>query len=99
MRELNPEKVIRSFFDGEDRLKAIPVKPAKLAIVLDRLAQAFEPERRYPEQEVNEVLLRFHEDYCTLRRFLVDSRRMHRAEGQYWRANAAILTPSETTGV
>ena len=99
MRELSPEKVIRSFFDAQGRLKSIPVKPGKRAIVLDRLAQAFEPERRYPEKEVNEVLLRFHEDYCTLRRFLVDSRLLHRAEGQYWRVNTAILTPSETTGV
>ena len=99
MRELNPDKVIRSFSDGEGRLKSIPVKPAKLAIVLDRLAQEFEPDRRYSEKAVNEILLRFHEDFCTLRRYLVDTRRMHRAEGQYWRANTAILTPSVTTGV
>ena len=38
----------------------VPSKHAKLLVVLDRLAQEFEPGRTYPESEVNEVLNRFH---------------------------------------
>ncbi|HYF77984.1 MAG TPA: DUF2087 domain-containing protein [Symbiobacteriaceae bacterium] len=85
MRTLDPEKVVRNFLDTEGRLKQIPVKQAKLQIVLAHLAEQFEPNRRYPESEVNEVLKRFHEDFCTLRRNLVDYRLLDRANGEYWR--------------
>jgi hypothetical protein len=85
MRTLDPEKVVRNFLDAEGRLKQIPVKQAKLQIVLAHLAAQFEPGRRYRESEVNEVLKRFHEDFCTLRRNLVDYRHLDRANGEYWR--------------
>jgi hypothetical protein len=84
MKELDPTKVLHSFFGPDGRLKQMPVKPAKLAIVLARLAEEFEPGRRYPEKAVNETLLRFHEDFCTLRRSLVDSHLLARAGGEYW---------------
>lgn len=89
MRPLDPDKVIRSFFGPDGRLKQMPVKQAKLQIVLAHLAENFEPGRRYPEKAVNEVLLQFHPDFCTLRRYLVDSRLLARAEGQYWRTESA----------
>lgn len=88
MRTLDSEKVIRNFITPEGRLKQIPVKQPKLKIVLAHLAEQFEPGRRYPEAEVNEVLKRFHEDFCTLRRNLVDYRLLERAGGEYWRVQA-----------
>ena len=36
------------------------------------MAQAFEPGRRYPERVVNEILKPLFDDYCALRRYLVD---------------------------
>ena len=85
MRTLNPEKVMRNFTDAEGRLKQIPVKQAKLQVVLAHLATQFEPGVRYPERAVDETLKRFHEDFCTLRRKLVDYRYLGRADGDYWR--------------
>jgi hypothetical protein len=85
MQSLDTEKVLRSFFGPDGRLKQMPVKQAKLQIVLVRLAEEFEPGRRYTEKAVNETLLRFHEDFCTLRRYLVDTHRLARANGVYWR--------------
>lgn len=79
------QKVLLSFFGPDGRLKQIPVKRAKRDVVMDRLAQEFEQGRRYPEANVNRILLQFHEDYATIRRELVDTGRMRREKNVYWR--------------
>lgn len=77
--------VLRAFVrDG--RLAAIPVQRAKLVVVLDRLAQEFEPGRRYPERQVNAILRRWHPDVAALRRHLVDEGFCQREAGVYWRS-------------
>jgi len=55
-------------------------------VLLDVLAQEFEPGVRYPERVVNEILARFHPDTAALRRYLVDEEFMERDAGVYWRA-------------
>ena len=67
------ERVARNFFDDGGRLRTIPSKHAKLLVVLERLAQEFEPGQTYPESEVNQVLQRFHPDHAALRRYLVEN--------------------------
>jgi hypothetical protein len=76
--------VLRRFFDGT-RLTRIPAQHAKRLIILDRLAQEFEPGVRYPEREVNFTLQLWYPDYAALRRYLVDEGFLTRAEGVYWR--------------
>ncbi len=83
--------VLRAFFKG-DRLTSVPVARAKRLIVLDYLAQSFEPGRRYPERDVNEILSRFHDDYATLRRYLVDEGFLSRERGRYWRSGGRMET-------
>ena len=68
------------------RLTTIPSKHSKLMVVLDHLAQQFEPGKTYPEVEVNERLARFHPDYAALRRYLVENRFMAREDSVYWRS-------------
>ncbi|MFL5760846.1 MAG: metalloregulator ArsR/SmtB family transcription factor [Thermomicrobiales bacterium] len=80
--EAEHRKVIRDFFDG-DRLKQIPAQRKKRVIVLQHLLSRFEPERDYPEREVNDLLRAAHEDFATLRRELVDYGFMTRAGGVY----------------
>ncbi|HLN64720.1 MAG TPA: DUF2087 domain-containing protein [Symbiobacteriaceae bacterium] len=87
--EIDPNKVLRSFFGADGRLRQMPTKHAKLLVVLERLAQEFAPGQRYTEKAVNETLLRFHEDFCTLRRHLVDYKLLARASGEYWRLEPA----------
>lgn len=77
-------EVLGRFFTG-DRLVSIPTQHAKRLIVLERLAQEFEPGLRYREPEVNFTLQLFHADYAALRRHLVDAGLMTRADGVYWR--------------
>lgn len=79
------EKTLRSFFGPDGRLKVIPAQRKKRAVILQRLAQQFEPGRRYQEPQVNEILLRFHEDVFTLRRELIIAGLLEREHGVYWR--------------
>ena len=82
-------KVMRSFFrDG--RLLQIPTVRTKRLIVLDVLAQEFEPGRRYSESMVNLILGKFHDDVAALRRYLVDEEFMDRESGEYWRAGGSV---------
>lgn len=80
----NTDRVLRSFMTEADRLHTIPTKHAKLLVVLDRLAQEFEPGTTYPEKDVNAVLERFHPDYAALRRYLVENQFLTREDGVYW---------------
>ncbi|MFQ5967292.1 MAG: DUF2087 domain-containing protein [Acidimicrobiia bacterium] len=78
-------EVLARFFEGT-RLRAIPKQRAKRLVILERLAQEFEPGIRYPERQVNFILQLFFADYATLRRYLVDEGFITRAEGVYWRS-------------
>ena len=82
-------KVLRTFVrDG--RLVSIPTVRSKRVVVLDRLAQEFEPGRRYAEATVNRVLARWHPDTAALRRYLVDEGFLDREGGQYWRTGGSV---------
>jgi hypothetical protein len=82
-------QVLRRFVRG-GRLSQIPMQRAKRLVVLDYLAQNFEPGRSYAESEVNEILGRWHEDVAALRRYLVDEDFMARNRGRYWRSGGTV---------
>jgi hypothetical protein len=90
-RALDPATVaaLRGFF-SHGRLTHVPIAHAKRMIVLDYLAQSFEPGVRYPEPEVNEILQKFHDDYAALRRYLVDADFLGRSENFYWRTGGSV---------
>lgn len=78
----------QAFSDG--RLVHLPTKRSKRLIVLDHLAQRFEPGRRYTERQVNASLAAVDEDVAALRRYLVDERFLDRAGGEYWRSGGSV---------
>ncbi len=80
------DKVLRTFF-RHGRLTQIPTQLKKRLIILEKLAGEFEPERRYPEREVNQILLDFHEDVATLRREMIGHGLMERDRGIYRRVS------------
>jgi hypothetical protein len=86
----DPPTELRAFVrDG--RITAIPAKRARRLLLLDEVAQAFEPGRRYPESVVDEILKAVFDDHCTLRRYLVDEAFLSRtADGVYWRAGGTV---------
>ena len=85
------ERVLRAFVrDG--RLTAIPMRAGKRRVLLEEIVQDFEPGRRYPEREVNEILSRWHPDVAALRRNLVDACLLSRTPGIYWRSGGEVDT-------
>jgi hypothetical protein len=86
----NPPELIRAFVrDG--RITQMPAKRPKRLVLLDNVAQAFEPGRDYREAQVNDVLKDMVDDHCTLRRYLVDEQFLSRnTQGVYWRTGGAV---------
>jgi ArsR family transcriptional regulator, arsenate/arsenite/antimonite-responsive transcriptional repressor len=78
------QKVLQTFL-RHGRLVQIPAQQKKRQVILERLVQEFEPGRRYTEQEVNHILLDFHEDVAALRRYMIETKLMTRDHGIYWR--------------
>ncbi len=83
-------RVLSNFLTDDGRLRTIPAKHSKLLVVLDHLAQEFEPGRTYSEPEVNEKLQRFHPDFAALRRYLVENDFMTREDSMYWRSGGTF---------
>ena len=86
----DPPALLRPFLrDG--RIIALPAKRTRRRLLLDQVAQAFEPGRRYPEAAVDEILKKVSDDHCALRRYLVDEEFMSRtAAGVYWRTDGTV---------
>jgi hypothetical protein len=87
------EQVVGRFVrDG--RLLSMPAQEAKRRLVLEHVAQSFEPGVRYPEREVDAVLRAWTADtptdHATLRRYLVDHQLLAREGGEYWRSGGWI---------
>ncbi len=76
------KKVIAAFFEY-GKLKAIPSQRKKERIVLEELAKSFEAGREYSENEVNDILLAFHDDYCTIRRDMISEGILTREKAVY----------------
>lgn len=79
-------KVLRNFLQPDGRLREIPAQRKKREVILRHILQTFQPDLRYSEAQVNEILARFHEDTATLRRELVGTGWMEREGSVYRRA-------------
>ncbi len=81
------KKVLATFLDAEGRIKAFPAQEKKFLVILRHIVKSFEPDKRYKEKEVNEILVRFSDDTASLRRGMVEYHLMDRqgGGGEYWR--------------
>jgi len=77
-------------FVRDGRIAAVPAKMARRRMLLEIVAQAFEPGVRYPERSVSSFLATIHDDYAALRRYLVDEGFLSRDHGEYWRSAGAV---------
>lgn len=80
-------RVLRAFVKG-GRLQSIPATRSKRKVILEVIAQDFEPGRHYTEKQVNLVLGTRFADTAALRRYLVDEGYLERDLGgrRYWRS-------------
>ncbi|MBR2041461.1 MAG: metalloregulator ArsR/SmtB family transcription factor [Oscillospiraceae bacterium] len=75
-------KVIESFFEY-GKLKAVPAQRKKERIILEEIAKDFESGKEYPENEVNEIIMKYNDDYCTIRRDMISEGILEREKGIY----------------
>lgn len=87
--ESEAPKGVRQFF-RHGRLIAIPVAKSKRMVVLDYIAGKFEPGHYYAEKDVNAILRQMHDDYATIRRYLVDAGFLERDARKYWRSGGSF---------
>lgn len=78
---------VRRQYLARGRLSEIPSQLKKREVILQYVAQAFEPGKRYSEKRVNEILKTFHADVITLRRELMNHKLLKQEQGYYWRSN------------
>ena len=80
-------KVVKNYTYPDGRLKDIPAQMKKLVAILRYVVKDFKFEVKYTENEVNEILEKYHIDYAQLRRELVEFGFMARegGGGVYWR--------------
>lgn len=80
------QRVMKTFFK-KGKLIKLPVQRKKKMIVLDEFVKKFKPGREYKEDEVNKIILESYEDYCTVRRLMIEENIMKR-NNQVYRLNA-----------
>ncbi len=76
------------------KIAQIPARAAKRRALAHWLAGLFELGREYAEAEVNAVIHRYHDDFATLRREMIDAGFMTRKDGRYRRTEHAPDTES-----
>ena len=64
------KEVLLNFFKY-GRLIQIPTQRKKREIVITEILTQFDLNREYTEKEVNEIILRYHDDFCTVRREMI----------------------------
>ena len=79
------KKEVLSNFFKYGKLISIPTQRKKREIVLWEISKSFEINKKYDETEVNEIIHRFHEDHCTVRREMIAFGIMAREKETYWR--------------
>ena len=78
------KKGVLSGFFKYGRLTQIPTQRKKREIVLREIAKDFKAGEKYAEIEVNEIIHKYHEDHCTIRREMIAFGIMEREKEVYW---------------
>jgi hypothetical protein len=87
-----PVRLLPFIRDG--RISIMPAKHSVRLLLLDLVAQAFVPGRRYWEASVDDVLKTVTHDHAALRRYLVDEGLLSRRDGgTYWRSGGTASFP------
>ena len=82
------EKILATVFSSLSplRLKVFSAKEKKKIVTLQKIMEQFEKDIIYPEKQINQILQEIHEDYPTLRRYLIEYGFMERSKDchNYW---------------
>ena len=83
------KKVIKNYSNPDGTLKAIPFQQKKMLAVLRYVLRDIEKDVRYTEQQINDILEKYNEDFPRLRRELVCFGYLNRTNNgsEYWRTD------------
>lgn len=88
IEENEREKVLKTYFKNglDGGIELIPSKEKKKLIILQHILKRFDMEKKYNEQQVNDILKTVHTDYVSLRRHLIEYGFMNRSDdgSSYW---------------
>lgn len=86
--ESEEQKILSTMFTSLSplKLKTFPAKEKKKIVILRRISEQFEKDRRYSEKEVNGIIKVIYDDYATIRRYLIEYGFMERTNDckEYW---------------
>lgn len=77
------QSVLHNFFTKDGHLRQIPAQRKRKLIVFEHLLAGLEPGHHYSEQQINQHILQFYDDYCTIRREFIINHFMYREQGVY----------------
>ena len=86
------QKVLSAFMP-HGKLKTIPAQLKKKSIVLEEIYKAFEAGKQYTEKEVNIIIADYHDDFCTIRRHMIDFGLLCRKDRIYYVNDAEQKLP------
>lgn len=82
------EKILEAMFSSLSplKLKVFSSKEKKKIVILKKISEQFEKNKKYSEKEVNAILEQIYEDYATIRRYLIEYGFMNRTNDckEYW---------------
>ncbi len=88
LSEAEREKILKKYFPQgiNGPLNTLHIKEKNRQVVLAELVKRFDAKQIYSEKQVNSILQTVHEDFGTLRRYLIDYGFMDRKtdNSQYW---------------
>ncbi len=84
-------KVIDNFIKN-GRVIALPAQRKKRRYVLEHILKEFKTGQIYSEAEVNEMIQKYYDDYCLVRREFIIEKMMGRSNGKYRRTSSYTTT-------
>jgi excisionase family DNA binding protein len=68
-----------------DESRELPSQPSKRKYLLEYILAQFEPNRTYSEEEIDNIISRYHHDFRTVRSEFIGEKMMDRVDGKYRR--------------
>ena len=82
---MDPARKVIGRFMKNGRFETLPVQRKKRKYILEYILKKFELNTVYDEKEVNEIITKYHDDYCWVRREFITEKMMNRKDGKYRR--------------
>lgn len=83
VKKLN-DKVIKTFVRN-GKIEKLPRQLKKKLLIIEWICDKFSYNKSYTEEELNQIIIKHYDDYCTVRRYLVDYKYFEREKNIYKR--------------